>query len=149
MQSLRHIVVGTDFSPAAESALDCAVTIANLGLAKITVVHVCELSTERGMPDEVATSAFDEQLVQTCTDKLAALVARYARCGVEVKGLLRTGRPWEKLNNAATEVGASLIVIGRDAGSLGLVTGHLLRCSTRPVLTVPISDPALPRAANS
>jgi nucleotide-binding universal stress UspA family protein len=144
MQALRHIVVGTDFSPCAEAALECAITLANAGLAGITLVHVCELSAELGFD---GTPGCDEELIRKCNEQLAAAVVRRARCGVEVKGLLRTGKPWEKLNNAATEVGASLIVIGRvgaaDHGGglarIGAVAKHVLRSATRPVLTVPLN----------
>jgi nucleotide-binding universal stress UspA family protein len=141
---LRHLIVGTDFSPCAESALDCAITLANLGLARVTLVHVCELSTELGIPEAIATSAFDEKLLSDCSSRLAEAVARRARCGVEVKGLLRTGKPWEKLDNAATEVGASMIVIGRHgaggATGIGTVAKHVLRNARRPVLTVALGD---------
>jgi nucleotide-binding universal stress UspA family protein len=145
MQSLRHLLVGTDFSASADSAIECALTLANAALARITIVHVCELSTELGIPDSVATTALDEELLGKCRERLSRLVARHANRGVEVTGLLRTGLPWEKLGNAAAEVGASLIVIGRvgsgrglhDEQALGTVAKHVLRRATRPVLTVP------------
>jgi universal stress protein E len=147
MQSLRHLVVGTDFSACSESALECAITLAKLGLARITVVHVCELSNELG--DSVQASDFDDAILRTCTEQLAAIVSRRARCGVDVKGLLRTGKPWEKLNNAATEVGASLIVIGRHGTSvtptIGSVATHVLRTATRPVLVVGPGDIVMTR----
>ena len=151
MQALRHLVVGTDFSRCADSAMTCAITIANLGLAQITLVHVCELSTELGLPDSVATSAIDDELLRSCTQRLAAELARHARCGVEINALLRTGKPWEKLNNVVVEVGASLIVIGRcglgeTTGALGSVARHVLRSSTRPVLVAGPNDIVMTRS---
>jgi nucleotide-binding universal stress UspA family protein len=133
MQSLRHILVGTDFGPAAESALRSAITLANLGLAKITLVHVCELTSAGG--------ALEDEYLRRCERRLATEVERHAQCGVEIKGLLRAGRPWEKLNNAATEVGANLIVVGRGAGGLGEVPGRLLQTTSRPVLLVGTEAP--------
>jgi nucleotide-binding universal stress UspA family protein len=142
MQLLRHLVVGTDFSSCADAAVSAAITIANHALAKVTLVHVCELSTELGLPDAMATSAVDTELLRACEQRLAHEVARHRDCGVEVTALLRTGKPWEKLNNAAIDVGANLIVIGRHghgggAFGLGGVANHVLHTATRPVLVVP------------
>ncbi len=144
MQTLRHILVGTDFSACAGAALEYALS---LGAARLTLVHVCELTSELGIPDDRATSTLDEEQLDRCRHQLAATVAAYAARGVAIQGLLRTGKPWEKLNNAAAEVGASLIVIGRigvdgggdrdDGQPLGVVAKHVLRRSSRPVLMVP------------
>ena len=148
MQTLRplltQIVVGTDFSLCAGAALDYA---SQLGAARITLVHVCELATELGLPDDLVTAARDEEQLARCRDQLAATVAAYQARGVAIQGLLRTGKPWEKLNNAAAEVGANLIVIGRvgvdgggdrdDGQPFGVVAKHLMRRSSRPVLMVP------------
>src|SRR4051812_12050988 len=113
METLRHIVVGTDFSEPAERALDTAITLAQLGTTRITVLHVCELSAELGLPEQLATPAVDDELIRIAGAQLAETVARRARCGVELTSLLRSGKPWEKINNVAAEVGAGLIVIGR------------------------------------
>jgi len=142
MDTLRHIVVGTDFSENAERALDTAITLAHLGPIRITLLHVCELSDELGLPDELATPAVDERLLSIATDHLAEAIARRARCGVELASLLRSGKPWEKINNVAAEVGAGLIVIGRTGGGrgavadLGNIASLVLRSASRPVLTV-------------
>lgn len=146
MQTLRpvfsQIIVGTDFSTCAGAALEYALT---LGATRLTLVHVCQLASELGIPDDRVTSALDEEQLSRCRDHLEATVASYAARGVAIQGLLRTGKPWEKLTNAAAEVGASLIVVGRvgtgshreAAEPLGVVAEHVLRRSSRPVLLVP------------
>jgi len=145
MQALRaqsHIVVGTDFSESAERALDMAVRMAQPGVTRITLLHACELSAELGVPDPLATPALDRELIGISRQRLADAVARHSGCGVEIAGLLRSGRPWDKINNVAAEVGASLIVIGRTGAGRGAIAdlGHvavrLLRTASRPVLTV-------------
>ncbi|HSR97892.1 MAG TPA: universal stress protein, partial [Kofleriaceae bacterium] len=64
----------------------------------------------------------------------------------DIAGVLRSGKPWEKINNIAAEVGAGLIVLGRtgagrgapsDVGSVAL---RVLRTASRPVLTVGAHD---------
>ena len=142
MEALRHIVVGTDFSECAERALDTALTLAHLGPTRITLVHVCELSAELGLPDELATPAVDNELIRICGDHLATAVARRHRGGADLASVLRSGKPWEKINNVAAEVGASLIVIGRTGtgrgavAELGNVASLVLRTASRPVLIV-------------
>lgn len=131
MQTLRPLVTGTDFSECSQQALEMAIQLALAARTGIKLVHVCEL----GVDD------IDEQRMSRCGETLAAVVAKHRHSGVEITGVLRSGRPWEKLDNLAVEVGASLIVIGRcgERGTsvrLGSVAEHLVRSASRPVLTV-------------
>ena len=130
MQTLRHIVVGTDFSECAEQALDTAIMLATAALARITVVHVWE-------PDN---DELDDTLIEQGSEALARVVASHQHRGIEASGVLRSGRPWEKLNNVAAEVGAGLIVIGRHGRGrgheLGSVAAHLVRSASRAILIV-------------
>lgn len=141
MQTLRHIVVGTDFSEEAEQALMTAVGFASTIAARITLVHVCELD---------ADDHDDRRLVQ-CSEALSELVDRHRQAGLDISGVLRCGKPWTKLDNVAAEIGASAIVIGRhgaggDRGiDLGSVAHQLVRTASRPVLMVPNDFNRLPR----
>src|SRR5690349_19966323 len=101
MHSLRNVLVGTDFSPCADAALDAAIVIAFASLARITLLHVCELAG--------AASTLDEDVIARSTSRLHAAIVERGECGVELVSLMRIGRPFEKINNAAAEVGASLI----------------------------------------
>ncbi|MBK7399460.1 MAG: universal stress protein [Myxococcales bacterium] len=136
MQTLRRLVCGTDFSECAEQALAVALTLAVAANARVTLVHVCT----QGDDD------LDERRLLQCGEALAAVVAEHHGL-VEVTGVLRSGRPWEKLDNVAVEVGAYLIVIGRQGegrrrsdlvlpSRIGSVAAHLVRSATRPVLIV-------------
>jgi nucleotide-binding universal stress UspA family protein len=141
-----NIVVGTDFSEGAERALDAALRMAQPGVTRITLLHTCELSAELGVPDPLATPALDDELVRISRQRLADAVARRGGSGVEITGVLRSGRPWEKINNVAAEVGAGLIVIGRTGSGRGAIAdlGHVavrvLCTASRPVLTVASHD---------
>lgn len=133
MRTLRNVVAGTDFSGNAERALDLAIELALAANARVTLVHVCELGVD----------AHEEQRVLQCAETLARLVDEHRRRGADLTGVLRSGKPWEKLDNVAAEVGASLIVIGRHGAgrgrsvAMGSVADHLVRYTCRPVLTVP------------
>ncbi len=131
MSTLRPLVTGTDFSDCAEQALELALGLALAAGTGITLAHVCELGVDEA----------DERRLQRCRESLTAVVAKYGNRGVAITGVLRSGRPWEKLDNLAAEVGASLIVIGRYGAAgprvaLGSVAEQLVRSATRPVLTV-------------
>jgi nucleotide-binding universal stress UspA family protein len=133
MKTLRHLVAGTDFSEQAEQALELAITLALAASAPITLVHVCEPAVD---------SILDEQRLLQGQEALSRVVARHRRHPVQVAGVLRSGKPWEKLDNVAAEVGASLIVIGRHGAGrgrsveLGSVADRLVRTANRHVLTV-------------
>lgn len=130
MQTLRRLVFGTDFSEGAEQALRVAIDLAVAAAAPITLVHVCE-------PD-----ADDDGRMRKCDQKLARLLAAHRDDRVELTALLRSGKPWEKLDNVAVELGASLIVVGRQGAGrgrgavIGSVAQQLVRSASRPVLTV-------------
>lgn len=132
MQTLRHVVCGTDFSEGSEQALELAIALAAAASVPVTVVHVCE----PGADD------LDDRRLAQCGAVLAEVAARHARSGVAIAAVLRLGEPWRKLDNVATEVGAGLIVIGRSgagrgrSAELGSVASELVRRASRPVLTV-------------
>lgn len=141
MQTLRQLVSGTDFSACAEQALELAVRLAVAAQAGLTVVHVCELDADE----------LDDRHVQA----LARLVARHQHRGLQVTGVLRCGKPWIKLDNVASEVGAELIVIGRhgagrgERGAIGSVADQLIRSANRSVLTVACELDCLDGEANA
>jgi nucleotide-binding universal stress UspA family protein len=132
MQTLRHLVVGTDFSEPSDQALELAIHLALAAGARITLVHVCEPCVDERV---------EEQRRRQSHEGLSQLVARQLH-RVEIAGVLRSGNPWEKLDNVAAEVGASLIVVGRrGAGlgrdvALGSVAARLVGTANRHVLTV-------------
>lgn len=132
MQRLRNLVSGTDFSECAEQALEVAIQLAAAAAARVTVVHVCELEAED----------HDERRLLQSETALSRVIGRHQSRGVEITGVLRCGKPWDKLDNVAAEVGASLIVIGRHGagrsptGALGAVAEQLLRHANRSVLAV-------------
>jgi nucleotide-binding universal stress UspA family protein len=131
MQTLRPFVCGTDFSEGAEQALQFALKLAIAARTRIALVHVCELDVDIA----------DELRLLRCHEALNALVEQNRHRGVDVTGVLRSGTPWKKLDNVATDLGASLIVIGRWGvgtrnAALGSVANQLLRTASHPVLTV-------------
>jgi nucleotide-binding universal stress UspA family protein len=139
MQRNRWIVVGTDFSEAAEGALRHAVSLASESRANLACVHAF---------DDPPSVALLPDPTPNLRSELAEAVARSgADCkGVHVEFLVRRGAPWEKLLNVAADLGADLIVVGakgqRAAAQglfLGSVATRLAATSPRCVLVVPAS----------
>ena len=143
MQRLRNVVSGTDFSECAEQALEVAIQLAAAADARVTLVHVCQLEADD----------HDDRRLLESEAALSRVIARNRARGVEIAGVLRCGKPWDKLDNVATEVGASLIVIGRygagrgASAELGAVADQLLRRARRSVLAVACDPFRLPSEA--
>ena len=143
MQRLRNLVSGTDFSECAEQALEVAIQLAAAASARITLVHVCQLDADD----------LDDRRLLAAEAALSRVIDRYRARGVDIVGVLRCGKPWDKLDNVATEVGASLIVIGRHGAGrgpsvqLGAVADQLLRRASRSVLSVAFHPFRLEREA--
>jgi nucleotide-binding universal stress UspA family protein len=136
MERTRWIVVGTDFSEAADRALERAVDLAAESKARLACVHAFE--------DPPVVQGAIEDPIPALHSELADAVARSgARArGVQVELILRRGAPWDKLVNVAADLGADIIVVGAQgqrgaAVVLGSVTTRLAANSTRCVLVVP------------
>jgi nucleotide-binding universal stress UspA family protein len=136
MERTRWIVVGTDFSEAADRALERAVDLAAESKARLACVHAFE--------DPPVVQGSTDDPTPALRSELADAVARSgARArGVQVELILRRGAPWDKLVNVAADLGAELIVVGAQgrrgaAVVLGSFTTRLAANSTRCVLVVP------------
>src|SRR5258706_13007038 len=99
MERRRWIVVGTDFSPAADQALEHAADLAGQLGASLAVVHAYE--DPPGAPlDSDPTPAVQARLEET----VSPLRPRYP--SLQIDCLVRRGTPWEKLVNVACDVDA-------------------------------------------
>jgi nucleotide-binding universal stress UspA family protein len=134
---MAWIVVGTDFSECAHTALGCALRLAQATRAGVALVSAYE---DDGSPDDI-----DALLMTQLEQEVAASVA--TRLGVHVEPLVRRGAPWEKILNVATEYGAEIVVVGRcgqrgvlRSALLGTVVTRVLALSSRSVLVVGPSD---------
>ncbi len=134
MKNEHWIVVGTDFSDGARSALMRALSIAETSGARVALVHAYE---ERlGCRVEDRTLALLEQLAQEIVASGAELR------GIRVEPLVRRGAPWDKILNVATEYGADFVAVGATGqGGVGFPVGsvatRVLALSARPVIVAP------------
>jgi nucleotide-binding universal stress UspA family protein len=141
MKRLRWIVVGTDFSPAADRALDHAAELATELDASIAVVHAYE---------DPPGARFDSDPAPGMRAHLeqAAAPIRTRHPSLRVDCLVRRGAPWDKLVNVASDLGAQMIVVGAggerssaEPSFLGSVVTRVAAASKRSVLVVPTREP--------
>ena len=130
----RWIVVGTDFSDGAHTALERALCMAEDSGARVALVHAYEEVPGANAPDDPTARLLDH-----LAQEIAASGA--TRRGVHIEPLVRRGPPWEKILNVATDYGAELVVVGSSGERgmtrgfpLGSVAHRVLALSTRSVL---------------
>jgi nucleotide-binding universal stress UspA family protein len=143
----RNILVGTDFSPAAEPALDAAAEIATTLGAKLTLVYCYDravpLLPPMGAPDDLSRAEQIEANVDDLRGAVASLLR--AKVGDESKGraeLLISRNPAASMCSYADDHGVDLVVVGaqgrtgRDRMFIGGVAEKVLRHASCSVLTV-------------
>src|SRR5580704_15098212 len=124
MFTLKRILVPTDFGSPSGAALDYALGLGSALDCSVTVFHAYEIPLI-GIPDGtfVATPEMVGRIQSAAELALESTVQSHAS-SVHVDSLLREGRPWEAIHDAAKEVGADLIVMGTH-GRHGLVRALL------------------------
>lgn len=128
---LSKILVGIDHSPRSDKALRRANELALFHDSKLVLDYVIDVGTAqrlRGLIERVAIEEADARAKEVLGDTAAPIEVRASG-----------GRPYEALRDAATELGAGLIVLGvhRREGSFGGSTARrLINVAPTPVLVV-------------
>lgn len=144
MSPPKIILVPTDFSVAAESALDYALELAAKLGAKVYVMHAYQLPVV-GFPDGVLLPSAEiaTKIISFAQSQLAACVAkRQQQSSVDIVPLLKQEDPRDAVIAAAEELSADLVIMGTHGrrglvrALIGSVAEAVIRTSTIPVLTV-------------
>ena len=140
---IRTLLVATDFSDHAETALDTAIELARTFGARIHVVHAFDVPLPFISPYEVAIpDAYLEATQQEALRRLAACAERVSVAGVAVESHLSEVPAGPAIARAAEELAADLIVMGTRGRTglkhvvLGSVADRTLRLAPCSVLTV-------------
>jgi universal stress protein A len=141
---MKTILVATDFSRAANQALDEAIELARALPARIEVVHVHRvLSSPLPPAMEIAQVSPSPKAVAEAEAALADQVARVRSAGIDCEGESRFGQQWEEITNRAIEISARFIAIGSHGHGpirhafLGSTAESVLQHAPCPVLMVP------------
>lgn len=133
VHSLKRVLVCTDFSPNSDRALDYAMSVAGEYDAELTLMHVVEEHLSPAKSEEVLTQA---------TQKLERLIPSEKRTSIQAGGLVRAGKPYQRIVEHAREAQIDVIVMGvRGAGALdraifGSTTYRVIQLGPCPVLAV-------------
>jgi nucleotide-binding universal stress UspA family protein len=143
---LRTVLFATDFSEPSREAKAFAVTLATSLCATLHVLHVVEPPPYDVWSAEAATlnlGVLVEGSVRAAHAKLREEVLVPANRHLDVRLVVRVGRPVREIAAYAARVGAGLIVVGSHGCTerrdllLGGVAEGVLREAYCPVLTVP------------
>lgn len=143
---MQTIVVGVDFTPAAEIAVKQALAVARRQGARLVLAHAAALpDAPSGVPESMRSTA--EAYLQVLRGRagedqeaLAALADRFGGQGAEISQVLVDGFADDALLDAATKLSADLLVTGshgrRGLGRLllGSVSERVVRRADVPVL---------------
>ncbi|MBP6632351.1 MAG: universal stress protein [Kofleriaceae bacterium] len=146
MTARGPILVATDFSPAADLALDRAIALAREHQAEVVLAYGEAFVDRSPIGDEGAVmselGALAESLRADERRELEARLARVGAAGVTGRVLAREGAPGELVPALAAELGAWLVVIGTHGRTgitrflLGSVAELVVRRTACDVLVV-------------
>jgi nucleotide-binding universal stress UspA family protein len=137
---LKHILVPIDFSQCSKKALAYALPYAKEFNAAVTLLFVAQTPFAGAGGDSPGIG--ETEIVQLAREKLIALAAAEMPPEIRTQTMVRTGRPFVEIINAACELPADLIIVStRGLGRLpdfyvGSTTETLVRYAACPVLVV-------------
>jgi nucleotide-binding universal stress UspA family protein len=134
MITFKRILFPTDFSPAANNALEHAVRLADFHKGEVIVQHVVNNYFNR---HPHWATLFDIHEIQKHMDIFGAeqmekVLKPYADA-VSIRSVISKGKPAEEIVALAEKELVDLIVMG---SAKGVVTNKVIRSTTRPVLAV-------------
>jgi len=136
---VRQIVIPVDFGEQSLIALGQSYNLAKLTKSEITLLNVID-------EDFIAASAkhnYEGHLKEDVNNRLEELARKvHAETGIKVNTLVRTGKIYHEIVEAAKEMDAALIVMGTN-GAIGLKkrlmgsnASRVVRESECPVITI-------------
>ena len=136
MSGFSRILFPTDFSTSAAHALENALCLA--GVREVIVQHVVSTYFEK---HPHWSTLFDihemQKRMDMYIDAERAKAPRRAQEDIHYRSVISEGQPARQIVELAEREKVDAIVMGP---ATGVVTSHVIRASTRPVLAIPPSD---------
>jgi nucleotide-binding universal stress UspA family protein len=140
---VQHVLVPIDFSATADRALAYAIALAQQLHARLTLLHVLDLTpvTMEEMTAGVVATYLDD-LETDAQHLLQSSLERVRHAGLQGESLLVQGTPTQTIVDTAGEQGVDLIIMGTHGRTglahvfLGSVAEHVVRQGPCPVLVV-------------
>lgn len=137
--SIRHVLCPLDFSPHSINALPQALLWASKSGARVTALHVAEISPELAAPPLPEFEAYRDRVVGDARRHLADAV-REVTSQVPIEQRLAVGRPAAEILRYAAGHEVDLIVMGirgrsqLDIAFFGSTTNKVVRQAACPIL---------------
>ena len=134
----RMILVPIDFTEITLVAFDQAIKLAKVMGAEVTLINVSE---DHGFFNKYISSSESEEHKKEMEKQLKELASNHSDSGVEIHTMTAHGKIYDKINEVAEMISATLILMG-TSGSLGLMkfigsnTLRVIRESKIPVISV-------------
>ena len=137
---IKHILVPVDFSERSLKMLRRAAAFATHFAARVTLLYVVESPSALALVD-VPIALDDEKLARMAKRKLEVLAKpRPGGPKLDVRTMVRAGKPFQEICNAAKELKVDLLIIathgytGVEHVLLGSTAERVVRHATCPVL---------------
>ncbi len=145
--TVRTIVVATDFSDTAALALDCAKTLARAHSAQLILAHGSSITTPLVGPDLISLPPdLDREIHEASVATMEELAAKSQSDGVEVKTVVKQDAGAKVAIAAIEQYEADLAVTGTRGLTgfshllLGSTAEEIVRTSACPVIAVHPTD---------
>ncbi len=144
MEEIKKILVPIDFSDYSKKALQYSVRFAknfNAGISLIYVIEPAVYPADFSM-GQIAVPAADMDLHERAKEELQKLAESDISNDVEVEIILKTGKPFVEIIEAATDIDADLIIIATHGHTgvehllFGSTAEKVVRKAPCPVLTL-------------
>lgn len=142
MNTFKHILVPTDFSPSSDAAIDAAIDLAQRFDAKVTLLHVWQLPVYPYMEAMLNLSALASEVERGATEALEKQLQQVRSRYPAVQSVVQMGLPWQAIIEIVKSQQVDLVVMGThgrrgfDHLILGSVAERVVRLSPVPVLTI-------------
>jgi nucleotide-binding universal stress UspA family protein len=143
----KRILIPVDFSGSSRKACEVGVELAEIFRVPLALVHVVPIaSVSYANAPYVPAPEYTQRVEQSALSALHDEAHRLEGKGVALETVLRYGRAWEEIIDAAEKLDAGLIVIGTHGrhglprALLGSVAEKVVRLSPVPVMTVRGAD---------
>ena len=148
MINLKRILVPTDFSESAASALRYGISFAKEYGAQLTLLHVVETLSVGYASDlfPVPMTEVFEEMAGYARAELTKLAVLASERGVEVRELVAQGKAAAEIIRIAREENVDMIVLGThgkgvlDHALFGSTTERVVRRAPCPVLTCRLAE---------
>ncbi len=128
MDSIKGVLVPTDFSPTAWQAVLAGIKIARISKAPLSLVHITQSNDDKEYEDEVRSR------LENIALNLSAIY------DVSIEGIIIAGEPKSEIEKLITVLNIDMVVMGLNGtggNEIGSLTGYIMHHLNCPVMVVP------------